>query len=160
MSEWTENFENDINVQIEGVKRLEVGYINMRLLNNTAKKIDEFAHNCTVCKQYKSDYNELLPELVKRIEESNFRNKYEQKLVEVSKHLKKSHSIMPKKYYASLYTFIGILIGLAVSYGITYSFYPNLILIALLYGTFTGLIIGRIIGLLKDKKLSKLGLNI
>ncbi len=160
MSEWTENFENEIKIQIEGVKRLDTGYINVRLLNNTAKKVDEYAPNCDTCKQLKSDYNELLPELVKRVKDNDFRNKYEQKLIEVSKHLESKHHIKPKKYYASLYTFIGILIGTALSYGITYFLYPNLILIGLLYGTFTGFLIGRIIGLLKDKKLTRLGLNI
>ena len=160
MSEWTDNFENDIKVQIEGVKRLEVGYINVRLLNNTAKKIDLFATECEACKQFKKDYNTLLPNIVEEVNNTDFRNKYEQKLVEVSKHLEKKHGIMPKNYYASLFTFIGILIGLFISYGIGYLFFPNLILIGLLYGTFSGFLIGRIIGLVKDKKLNQLGKNI
>jgi len=160
MSEWTENFENDIKVQIESIKRLEAGYINVRLLNNTAKKIDQLANNCAICKQYKTDYDALLPELVKRIEEPQFRNEYEQKLVEVVKHLEKEHQLLPKSYFASLYTLIGLVSVSILALLFTYFYNKELLMTALLYGAFTGLIIGRVLGMLKDKKQAKEGLSI
>ena len=160
MSEWTENFENDIKTQIEGVKRLDVGYINVRLLNNTAKKIDKFYDNCKSCKRYKSDYNSLLPNLVEKVKESSFRDEYENKLIEVVKHLEKKHKILPKSYFASLYTFFGILTGLALGILIAYFINKDTILTGLFWGGFGGIIIGRLFGLSKDKRLSKLGLSI
>ena len=160
MSEWTENFENDIKAQIEGVKRLDVGYINVRLLNNTAKKIDQFSDNCESCKQYKSDYNRLLPNLVKKVEESLFRDEYEKKLVEVSKHLEQVHKVMPKSYFASLYTFFGIIIGLALGALVAYAINKDSLLTGLSWGGFVGIITGRLLGVSKDKKLNKIGLTI
>lgn len=160
MSEWTENFEYDIKAQIDGVKRLDAGFMNVRLLNNSAKKLDEFATECNVCKQYKKDYEEILPEIVKRIDEPKFRSNYEKKLVAVSKHLRIEHGIMPKKYYASLYTLFGIGIGLVLAYILTYFFQEGLVNIGLLYGGIIGIIIGYFLGQSKDKKLTILGKSI
>ena len=160
MSEWTENFENDIKAQIEGVKRLDAGFMNVRLLNNTAKKIDEFAKECDACKQFKKDYEALLPEVVKRIEEPEFRNNYEQKLVEVSKHLENQHQLMPKGYFTSFYTFAGLLLGLAFGAGIAFLIQKDFLYTGLFWGGFAGIIAGRLLGLLKDKNLTKIGRSI
>ena len=160
MSEWTENFENDIKTQIEGIKRLDAGFINVRLLNNSAKKLDELAKECDVCKQFKKDYEELLPEVVKRIEEPKFRDNYEQKLVDVSKHLEKEHQVMPKNYYTSFYTFIGLLSGLGLGAVITYLIQEDMLYTGLFWGGFAGIVAGRLLGLLKDKKLRELGKSI
>ena len=160
MSEWTENFENDIKTQIEGVKRLDVGYINVRLLNNSAKKLDKFAGTCSQCKQFKKDYEAILPEVVKRVKDAEFRDQYENKLVEVSKHLKELHGIMPKKYFASLYTFIGIATGIFFGYLLCYFFKEDLVYTCLLYGGISGLTAGYLWGLNKDKKLAKQGKSI
>ncbi len=160
MSEWTENFENDIKAQIEGVKRLDAGFMNVRLLNNTAKKLDEFSNECSTCKQYKLDYEALLPEVVKRIEEPEFRNNYEQKLVEVSKHLEQQHQLKPKGYFTSFYTFIGLLVGLAFGAGIAFLIQEDLLYTGLFWGGFAGIVAGRLLGLLKDKNLIKIGMSV
>lgn len=160
MSEWTENFENDIKTQIEGIKRLDAGFINVRLLNNSAKKLDEFSGVCSNCKQLKKDYEAILPEVVKRVEEPEFRDNYEKKLIEVSKHLEKQHGIMPKKYYASLYTLIGIGVGLASGYLLTYLIREDLVYTGLFYGGIGGVLFGYFLGFKKDKKLSALGKSI
>jgi len=160
MSEWTENFENDIKIQIEGIKRLDAGFMNVRLLNNTAKKIDEFSKECSTCKQYKLDYEEILPEVVKRIEESEFRDNYERKLVEVSKHLEQEHQLMPKGYFTSFYTFVGLLLGLAFGAGIAFLIQKDFLYTGLFWGGFAGVFVGRLFGLLKDKNLAKIGKSI
>jgi tetrahydromethanopterin S-methyltransferase subunit G len=157
MSEWIENFENDIKVQIEGVKHLEAGYVNVRLLNNSAKKIDEYALECDICKQFKSDYEAILPKVVERVKDAEFRDMYEKKLVEVSKHLENIHGIMPKRYYASLYTLIGIVLGLFLGYVLMYFINPDLLYTGLFYGGIIGIVTGRLLGLRKDKKLTLKG---
>jgi len=160
MSEWTENFENDIKAQIEGVKRLDAGFINVRLLNNSAKKLDEFSVKCDVCQQFKKDYEVLLPELVKRVAESTFRNNYERKLVDVSKHLEQAHKLRPKGYFTSYYTFVGLLLGLFFGTGIAYLIQENLLFTGLFWGGFFGIILGRVLGIQKDKNLNKIGMSI
>lgn len=160
MSEWTENFENDIKAQIEGVKRLDAGFMNVRLLNNSAKKLDEFAPECNICKQYKRDYEEILPEVVKRIDESQFRDSYEKKLVAVSKHLEQQHGLMPKGYFTSFYTFVGLLIGLSLGAGIAFLIKEDFVYTGLFWGGFSGVFAGRLLGLLKDKNMTKIGRSI
>lgn len=160
MSDWTENFEFELQQQVEKVQRLKISFINVRLLNNSAQKIDEFGKQCEVCKNYKLDYEKLLPHVVAKIDEPEFRNHYEKKLIQVSKHLKSQHNIKAKHYFGSLYTLYGILISLPLVGAIAYSFSSEYIGIALFYGGLIGFVVGRLLGVLKDKKIDKAGLSI
>ena len=78
----------------------------------------------------------------------------------MSKHLEKEHGILPKKYFASLYTLIGIGVGLSLGYLLTYFIREDLVYTGLFYGGIAGIVIGYFWGLSKDKKLSALGKSI
>lgn len=160
MSEWTENFENELKIQINKVERLKVGYINVRLLNNLAKKIDLLSPQCSTCKAYKKEFELILPDVVTRIEEPEFRNSYESTLVEVSEHLKKKHGFSKEGYYKSLYTFIGIVIGLVVAFLSSYFVVDRDVYTFFFYGGLIGVAIGYFVGLAKDKKIKAAGKSI
>lgn len=160
MSEWTENFEFELQQQIETVQRLKISFINVRLFNNSAQKIDQFANDCEICKNYKADYEKMLPHVVAKIEEPEFRNHYEKKLIQVSKHLKTRHHMKSKQYFGSLYTLFGILAGLSLAAVLSALFSPENMGIGLFYGGILGVLIGRLLGVYKDKKIDRQGLSI
>ena len=85
----------------------------------------------------------------------NSRRNYEKKLDAMNKHLRKEHRIYPKQYFIALYSFMGVVGGLLFGAFISSITIPGFMKQSLLFGFVAGLIIGRILGKIKDNKLIK-----
>jgi hypothetical protein len=160
MSAWSYNFEKELEVQIEGLQRMQTNYLNFRLLNNSAKKIDELSEHCEQCTAYKKDYDALLAKIDTLSKDDDLLRHYETKMLEVVDHLKKHHQIKSRTFYSSFYAFLGLFLGLALSIIFNLIIYNEVLTILSLYGAFTGLIVGRFTGLITDKRMLKIGKTI
>lgn len=160
MSEWSYNFEKELEVQIEGIQRMQANYLNFRLLNNSAKKIDELSEHCEQCKNYKKDYNAIIANISKFSNDESLRQLYEAKMIEVTEHLKKYHQIKSRTFYSSLYSFLGLFLGIALSIISNLMFYNEIFTTLSLYGAFVGVIVGRLAGIITDKRMLKIGKTI
>jgi len=160
MSGWSYNFEKELEVEIEGLQTMQANYLNFRLLNNSAKKIDELSEHCEQCKAFKHDYDALLINIKKLSKDADLASHYEAKMVEVADHLKKHHQLKSRTYYSSLYSFMGMLLGLTLSLIVNLVYYNEILTTLSLYGAFIGVIGGRIAGIITDKRMLKIGKTI
>ncbi len=157
MSEWSYNFEKDLAIKIEGLKRMQTNYLNFRLLNNSARKIDELSRHCESCSAYKKDYDAILNQIDELTNNEDLLKLYESKMMEVVEHLRKHHQIKSKSYYSSYYAFFGLGLGLVLSLVFNLIYFDTLLSIVSLYAVFIGVIVGRIVGYITDKRMQKIG---
>ncbi len=153
MSEWYQGFKADISLRLENMKEMQVRHLNIKLFNQTAKKIDIYAENCPKCQAYKKDYNRILDTFDELLKDDTLKKPYEKKLIEITRHLKKEHQVHPDNYYRSLYSFLGIASGILITGIYAYSAHHTLINPALIYGALIGNILGWTIGYFTDKKM-------
>ncbi len=160
MSEWYQGFKSDVSLRLREMKEMQVRHLNIKLFNQTAKKIDIYAENCPKCKAYQQDYNQILNTFDDLLKDDTLKKSYEAKLIETTHHLKKEHRVRPSNYYISLYSLLGIGIGLLITGIYAYSVHQTLINTAVIYGALIGNILGWAIGYFTDKKMKRKGLTL
>ncbi|RLD80017.1 MAG: hypothetical protein DRJ10_07995 [Bacteroidetes bacterium] len=153
---WYKKIEKKIIEENEKLYKNDFKFYQVESFLKIAKKVDQFAPNCENCNGSKTISEELAENLFEYLKgDVNSRRKYENKLETMNKHLRKEHSIYPKQYFISLYSFFGVAGGLLSGVLIAYMTIPGFMKQSLLFGFVAGLIIGRIWGKIKDNKLIK-----
>jgi F0F1-type ATP synthase assembly protein I len=156
---WSQEIEDELTFKIESMSRSKTSFLNVRLLNLSAKKVDEFSTTCPHCSACKSKYHSWVNQLDVLLESETERKIYEAQLMEIVSHLEKQHQIKSKRYYTALYTFLGLMTGAIVGFILDWFINKEFLSFLGLYGALIGLIAGRITGWLVDKKKIKLGLT-
>ena len=80
---------------------------------------------------------------------------YEEVYAAMESHLKGEHRMVYAKHTQAVYGILGMLAGVAVGYAVGYLVNPNGLRIFVLAGWFLGLLLARIAGGVKEKKLKK-----
>lgn len=153
---WNEFFYEALDKNKEKITPGDFRFYNIERLPIIAKKTNEFSVSCIDCKHYLTELEDMaqnLPDFINTSREN--RVNFEKKLSKITTHLKRKHKLQFATYYLSLYTVSGFLAGIVagslISYSITGTFDFNYLMIS---GAI-GLILGRIIGNSKEKRLRK-----
>lgn len=128
-------------------------FLQINLFKNLCSKINDYSPDCKICENHKpkiENYVDSLKDISISVQKQK---EYEKFLIDLKLHLEKDHKIYPARYYNSIFSFVGMLIGAAIGSAIGYFIDIKYIWSGLLIGWTTGLIIGKIYGIKKDKKL-------
>ena len=153
---WYKKIEKDIIDENEKLYKNDFKFYQVESFLKIAKKIDQFAPDCEICKESKKVSEELTLNLYDYLKgDVSSRRKYEKKIDTMNKHLRKVHSIYPKQYFISLYSLLGVVAGLLLGAIVAYATIPGFLQQSLLFGFVLGLFVGRIWGKIKDKNQMK-----
>ena len=168
---WFSSVKQNIEtISEKNIKPKDVRFYNLGGFLHIAERINEFSHNCSECANYKNEIVEISENIDKYINTSvKTRKDFEKKREIFSTHLKKEHGLVKKNTYAATYAFIGLLLGALGGYLFAKIFIwlpsvaevfaeqtnPNFVKISVLVGWAVGIVSGRILGVLKDKKIVK-----
>lgn len=156
---WYKKIEKSIVEETEKLYKNDFKFYQVDTFLKIAKKTDQFSGQCSTCKGFKSEQEELAENLFEYLKgDVKSRRNYEKKLDIMNSHLRKEHNIRPKQFYISLYSFLGVVGGLALGAAVAYLTIPGFIKQSLLFGFVSGLFIGRVWGKIKDKAQEKAGL--
>ena len=155
---------NDINATIDNQIELHISVKDYRFYQiEKLKRIaalldDDRQKNCLDCKHAKIELERIVDELDRLTNKSGIdRSEYEKRVETLIKHLKEAHQIFQTHHftytYSGIYTLVGVVIGIALSYGIFYSFNPRIFFAC----AGIAVIIGNIRGTKKDKFQAKIG---
>ena len=153
---WSKTIKNKIDEQIDDIYKRDYKFYKIDRLERIAEHIDVFSHECEECEAFKTDIKDIaerLSEYLKGVPQ--LRSEYEKRNEKIVNHLQKKHKLAYKEYYASSYSFLGFAIGSAIFGGVMWFINSNFIVPAVLMGFALGLIIGRILGKKKDKKIEE-----
>lgn len=160
-SDWFTSFEGE--VVNSGLSRREIKLYNITRFIRTGRWVDVFSVNCQKCRDFKPTLKQFAGKLKASVTRAENRDiEFEQFNDEICRHLKADHKLIPRSYYLSFYSVIGMLagtfLGFATGYLIdrltgsnSHTYLKN----GLLLGWFTGLVAGQILGKRKDNKLRK-----
>ncbi|RUT78446.1 hypothetical protein [Ancylomarina longa] len=158
---WIEYIENKIDTQVESfISKRDYRFYQIEKL----KKIAALLHKqnlCLDCKYAKSELEILVDDLDRLINKSGVnKSEYEKRVEKLIIHLKKQHDIYQAFHftytYTAIYTLVGSVFGLLLTYGWYYYFNPSLFFMCV----GAGLFVGNILGYNKDKKYRSQGKQI
>jgi len=123
-----------------------------------ARKVEKYKDECPECSEFTETITETFRLLNKETKVSDStKMKYSQLFREITSHLKKKHHLNSPGINTSLFTLIGMVAGFSFWFLIRLIFGHDTILINLridfLLATFIGLVIGRVAGKRRDRKL-------
>jgi len=154
-SSWLSDLLIKLEHNRESLSLKDDRFLQINLFNNLITKIDNYSDTCEKCKNYKIDIENYIENL-KAISISTQKQKdYEKFLTELKLHLEKEHKIYPARYFNSIFSFAGMLTGAAIGALTGYLINPKFLWSGILIGWTTGLLMGKIIGIKKDKKLQQ-----
>ena len=156
---WYKKIDKTIIEETEKLYKNDFKFYQVDSFLKIAKKTDQYAADCKACSGFKEEAEDLAENLFEYLKgDVKSRRNYEKKLDVMNRHLRKEHKIYPKQFFISLYSFLGVVGGLAFGAAVAYLTIPGFLQQSLLFGFVAGLIIGRVWGKMKDKKQEKAGL--
>ena len=156
-SEWYQQIEENIQKELDkGIKNGDFKFYNVEGFLNLAAKIDKLSHHCPFCQNLQKDIEIYSYDLAYYINNSHkSRKQFEDGQEKIKTHLYKTHGVVTRNYYLSLYTFLGIFIGSLAGFLFYYMLAMDSFKAITLIFAAIGLIIGRILGTRKEKHLKK-----
>lgn len=156
---WSKAINTKIDEQQEKLYRTDYKFFKLDTLEKVSVKVDEFSDSCEHCKSLKQEIESLVDKIPELINGSpGDRQFFEKKNSSFMKHLKKTHGIVQPSYYLSVYTFIGIMAGLAIGGAVSYITDYQYFTLGLMLGFSIGILTGRIYGKILDQKKKESGL--
>ncbi len=153
---WYELFFENLDKNKEKITPGDFRFYNIERLPIIAKKTNEFSGGCVDCKHHLTELDKIarnLPDFINTTRQN--RVVFEKKISQITTHLRRKHKLQFATYYLSLYTITGFLAGLLAGSLISYSTGSEINFNYLMIGAAGGLILGRIFGNAKEKKLRK-----
>ncbi len=161
-------WENEIEELLEDkkYKAMQLRSFRFDRFLKMAERVEAFEGSCRSCGEHK---NEMISILTQLKNDNGFSDHTFQRYLllfrNLAHHLKKDHHLILPHYFSSKYSFVGMILGLLISYllwlvsGKTKNLAIDIKLLIMI-GTFAGLAIGRIYGNRKDKQVVKSGKRI
>lgn len=122
----------------------------VKLIEETDKRKDE----CEQCKKYGAALPDMIEQLP-QLDDTYVRGNYEKKFNEMRKHFHKKHGFVAPSYYSSCYTLIGLLCFPAISLLLMYVFPGKILPRFLILSVVIGMLVGYLVGSVKDMKMRK-----
>ncbi len=158
---WYKKLEKTAIEQNDLLYKNDFKFFQVDTFLKMAQKIDYFAGECDFCKESKEVSEELAENLFDYLKgDLKSRKAFEKKINAMHDHLRKKHRVYPPSYFISLYSLLGVILGLLGGALIAYLTIPGFMQQSLLFGFVIGLIAGRILGKIKDKKQFEAGLTL
>ena len=153
---WSRKIQTEIDEQIEKIHKRDYKFYKIDRLERMVERVDEFSNECSECITIKKDIEDITPKISYYLAgASDLRAEYEKRNEKIVKHLQKEHKLAYKDFFASSYSFIGLLVGTTIVVFTFWFINPNFLIPAGLFGFTIGLFIGRFIGKRKDKENEK-----
>ena len=157
---WLDSIHNNIDNQIdEHISVKDYRFYQIEKLKRIATLLDKDEQkNCLDCKHSRIELEKIVNDLDRLINKSGVnRSEYEKRVEKLIKHLKDAHQIYQAHHftytYSGTHTLAGVVLGLALSYGVFYSFNPHVFF----FCAGVGMVIGNIRGAKKDKHQARIG---
>lgn len=151
MNDWAEIVDNSLN----GLKERDIRFFRIDELKRNIERTNRFSDECDDCKKLEIEISETIPHIREAVEFPGKERRRLDKLVSsLSAHMRKSHGFYPPWYFNYLWSFWGIVAGIAIG-AILYFVIPGkrIEIAALCFAI--GLLTGQIIGGSKDRKIRR-----
>jgi len=158
---WVNKVSKEIDDQIDlCISIRDYRFYQIDKLKRIAKHLNN-QKNCLECKSAKKELEDIVQDLDRLINKSGVnRGEYEKRVEKLIKHLKEQHEVFQAHHftynYSAIYTLVGAVFGLLLSYGIFYSFNATVFFLA----SGVGMLIGNVLGSRKDKSCVRNGKQI
>lgn len=152
---WLVKLNNNFQEQKEFANPKDLKFFNVDILLDLARITQKHSYNCEECKRNKDLLMDLSRNINSQINTIEGRRNITKKLDIVTAHLRKEHKMYIKRYISSVYTITFLSAGILLGVILGYLFKNNLFYILL--SSATGLILGSLIGGLKERSLKKNG---
>jgi len=155
---WLDSINTNIDNQIDDhISVKDYRFYQIEKLKRIAALLDK-DKNCLNCKHGKIELEKIVNELDRLINKSGVnRSEYEKRVEKLIKHLKDDHQIYQAHHftytYSGIYTLIGVVFGLLLSYSIFNTFNPRIFFMC----AGVGMVAGNILGNKKDKHQARTG---
>ncbi|NQU84785.1 MAG: hypothetical protein HQ541_03410 [Mariniphaga sp.] len=155
MGSWSNEIINLIKANLENVKDRDLRFFRIDEFIRNIERTDSFSEKCPDCLRHKSDILEVIKNIDIAIKvPGKTRREFDCLTGKLSKHMMKEHNFYAPFYYTYLYSFFGIIGGLALGF-LGSKLYPSDDWIVLVIGFVIGLITGNFIGINKDRVIRK-----
>ena len=158
--EWFENFYKKLDEKKDDIEPGDIRFYNIERIPILAKKTVHFSSDCPVCLENISKLDQLIAMLPECMEIQGDRIQFEKEKNKIEKHLKINHALRFENHFTSLFTLLGLIIGIAAGLIYCYTRYGYLEQNSILISTAIGLFAGRIVGIRRDRKQNRSGLQL
>lgn len=114
MGNWQEIIEKRIEEKLEGANEKDIIFFRIAEFKRNIQRVDNFSSSCQECEQFKKSIEENVQTIDKAINETGKkRREYDKLISNLSKHMQKKHNFYPPYYFSYLFSFGGIIVGVA-----------------------------------------------
>ncbi|MFH2095730.1 MAG: hypothetical protein ABIJ16_08500 [Bacteroidota bacterium] len=157
---WTKDVSERVNELKEQLTLREFNFYQLNKLIIIAEVLDRELAGCSICNELMSSLMKFVNELPDSTQNRELRITYETDTEKLVKHLRKEHGFYLQKFYNYTWSFYGMLVGVICGVMLAFSGITVSKASMILTCWFGGLVIGRIAGGWKDRKLKKAGKQI
>lgn len=155
MNDWAENIGKEIDNNLNGLKDRDIRFFRIDELKRNIERADRFSDECGDCKRLKTEISETAPHIREAVEFPGKERRRLDKLVSsLLAHMRKTHGFFPPWYHNYLWSFWGIVAGIALG-AIFYIIIPGKRIEIPAFCFAAGLLIGQLIGGSKDRKIRR-----
>ena len=155
MEKWGEKISSKIDTNLEKSREKDKRFFRIDEFKRNVSRVDEFSKNCPVCNKMKIDIGESVEKINEAVEvPGKSRRQFDRLITRLSKHMQKEHGFFPPYYFSYIYSFVGIVAGLAIGFFL-YKMFPLNGEVLLAGGISICMISSFFIGTRKDNKIRK-----
>lgn len=154
-----DNRERETNTEIDnllgGIKERDIRFFRIDELKRNVERVERFSNKCAICESLKAEISEMTPQVRKAVEYPGKERRRLDKLESaLATHMKKEHGFFPPWHFNYLYSFWGIVAGIAVG-AILYLTIQEKQLVVPVFCFAIGLLAGQLLGSSKDRKIRR-----
>lgn len=155
MDKWSKEIKIRIKAKLEGVRERDLKFFRIDEFVRNIERTEQYSPKCPQCAKNKIEIGVNIEKIDEAIKVPGpVRREYDRLISRISNHLLKEHGFYPPFHFTYLYSFVGMVAGLATGYALM-KIFPQTDWIPLITGVAVGLIGGQVWGSMKDKKIRK-----
>lgn len=149
---------NELEIKFQGTPREAARYYNLQVLPRLMYTIDKQKKECTHCRSRFSTLQPMLDKASQWIKtDTPEAGIFQEELSQTMKHLSSAHGIVPKGLNLSKMIVAGLIFGIGIAYVLHLTLASTELPGTLMSGAAIGMMIGWILGKLKESNLRKSG---
>lgn len=150
--EWILKLEKKVNL----LPKVQAVISNFQVLPRLGKLLEKKSQSCDECKIFWLELQKSTIYIDEFFNDGNtFQKDFDDLVSKIIHHLKNKHSIKAKGLILSIYTSLGMLIGVFIGYVVSATLLAITLKAGLALGWLMGVLIGWFVGKLKEKKLGR-----